>query len=279
MASLHARYGTRLSVLRALVALGGDPLSHFVADIDECEQGKPGTACGRFADCHNTVGSYYCTCSEGYRLVSGAAKFGNESENTCEDMDECLDPRICKSHKCVNTHGSYTCTCPPGFELNPEDPKLCKDVNECTSGKHSCHKSTQCHNTKGSYECRCRSGWKPVPGSPNGPNNTICEEAISFPTWIPPSGIKSQSLSHFFERVHNLSRDFMSSSVQDTIQDIIQEVDNLLENPGDLLTLPPSEQHCVATNLLTGWEHVLRELSKALPNGPLTFRTAAGSGK
>ncbi|ELK37342.1 EGF-like module-containing mucin-like hormone receptor-like 2, partial [Myotis davidii] len=130
-------------------------------DIDECEQGKPGTACGRFADCHNTVGSYYCTCSEGYRLVSGAAKFGNESENTCE--------------------------------------------------------------------------------------------AISFPTWIPPSGIKSQ--------------------------DIIQEVDNLLENPGDLLTLPPSEQHCVATNLLTGWEHVLRELSKALPNGPLTFRTAAGSGK
>lgn len=62
-------------------------------------------------------------------------------------------------------------------------------------------------------------------------------------------------------------------------QDIIQEVDNLLENPGDLLTLPPSEQHCVATNLLTGWEHVLRELSKALPNGPLTFRTTAGSGK
>ncbi|EPQ02081.1 EGF-like module-containing mucin-like hormone receptor-like 2 [Myotis brandtii] len=41
-------------------------------------------------------------------------------------MDECLDPRICKSRKCVNTHGSYTCTCPPGFELNPEDSKLCR---------------------------------------------------------------------------------------------------------------------------------------------------------
>ncbi|XP_036158627.1 LOW QUALITY PROTEIN: adhesion G protein-coupled receptor E2-like [Myotis myotis] len=295
-------------------------------DIDECEQDKPGTLCGRVADCHNTVGSYYCTCIPGFRLVSGAAKFSNESENTCQDMDECLDPRICKSRKCVNTHGSYTCRCPPGFEFDPENQKLCKDVNECTSGQkpchktthclntvgsykchcrpgwkpipgspngpnntvceevdectsgeHSCHNSTRCHNTKGSYECRCRPGWKPVPGSPNGPNNTVCEEEIFFPTWIPPLGIKSQSLSHFFERVQDLRRDFMSASAQDTIQDIIQEVDNLLENPGDLLTLPHSEQHCVATNLLTGREHVLRELSKALPNGPLTFRTAAGT--
>ncbi|XP_036158730.1 adhesion G protein-coupled receptor E2-like [Myotis myotis] len=151
------------------------------------------------------------------------------------DMDECLNPKICKSRSnCVYTHGSYTCTCPPGFELNPEDPKLCTE--------------------------------------------------ISFPTWIPPPEIKSQglisfpqSLSHFFEKIQDLLRDFKSASAQDTIQDIIQEVDNLLETPGDLDTLPPSEQHCVATNLLTGQEHVLRELSKALPNGPLTFRTAAGS--
>ncbi|ELK37341.1 EGF-like module-containing mucin-like hormone receptor-like 2, partial [Myotis davidii] len=99
-------------------------------DMDECELGKPGTLCGRFADCHNTVGSYYCTCSQGYRPVSGAANFSNARENTCEDMDECLNPRICKSRSnCVYTHGSYTCTCPPGFELNPEDPKLCTELS------------------------------------------------------------------------------------------------------------------------------------------------------
>uniref|UniRef100_G1Q539 EGF-like domain-containing protein n=1 Tax=Myotis lucifugus TaxID=59463 RepID=G1Q539_MYOLU len=92
------------------------------------------------------------------------------------DMDECLNPRICKSHKCVNTHGSYTCTCPPGFELNLEDPKLCKDVNECTSGQNPCHKTTHCLNNVGSYKCCCRRGWKPIPGSPNGPNNTVCED-------------------------------------------------------------------------------------------------------
>lgn len=49
-------------------------------------------------------------------------------------------------------------------------------------------------------------------------------------------------------------------------QGIIQEVDDLLENPEDLGTQPSSEQNCVASNLLLIMEHVLRELSTALPN-------------
>ncbi|XP_023603001.1 adhesion G protein-coupled receptor E2-like [Myotis lucifugus] len=298
-------------------------------DIDECKQ-RVIVTCGIDARCHNTKGSYYCTCRLGYRPGSGATKFNNASENTCQDVNECTSGQhscrqiaIChntkgshechcppgwnlipnlsdlssdvdectsgqnschKSTQCHNTEGSYECRCSPGWKPVPGSPNgphntVCEDVNECTSGKNSCHKSTQCRNTKGSYECRCRSGWKPIPGSPNGPHNTVCETPaeISFLTWNPPPGIKSQSLCRFFERVQDLLRNFKSASAQDTIQDIIQEVDNLLENPGDLLTLPHSEQHCVATNLLTGWEHVLREMSKALPNGPLTFRTAAGT--
>ncbi|XP_059552643.1 adhesion G protein-coupled receptor E5 [Myotis daubentonii] len=288
-------------------------------DIDECEQ-RGVRACGKVAECHNTEGSYYCTCIPGHRLVSGAEKFSDESENTCQDMDECLDPRICKSHKCVNTHGSYTCTCPPGFELNPEDPKLCKDVNECTSGQkpchktthclnnvgtykcrcrpgwkpipgspngpnnticedvdectsgeHSCHNSTQCNNTKGSYECRCRPGWKPVPGSPNGPNNTVCEE-ISFPTWTPPPGIKSQSLSNFFEKVQELSRDFKPASAQDTIRKFITSLDEL-EVPGDLEALALSDRYRMATHLLSYLEEVLRNLAKTLPGPSFTYRS------
>ncbi|EPQ02082.1 EGF-like module-containing mucin-like hormone receptor-like 2 [Myotis brandtii] len=70
------------------MALGGDPVSRFVADIDECEVLGTVRACGRVAECHNTVGSYYCTCSPGYRLVSGAAKFSNESENTCQGKND-----------------------------------------------------------------------------------------------------------------------------------------------------------------------------------------------
>lgn len=59
----------------------------------------------------------------------------------------------------------------------------------------------------------------------------------------------------------------------------MQEVDELLETPGDLETLAPSEQHCVATHLLVGLEDVLRVLSKLLPNGPLTAHAPAGTGK
>ncbi|XP_021565178.1 adhesion G protein-coupled receptor E2-like, partial [Carlito syrichta] len=50
------------------------------------------------------------------------------------------------------------------------------DVNECTSGHNSCHSSTHCLNNVGGYQCRCRPGWSPIPGSPNGPNDTVCED-------------------------------------------------------------------------------------------------------
>lgn len=60
---------------------------------------------------------------------------------------------------------------------DPDPLALSSDVNECTSGQNPCHTSTHCLNNIGGYECRCRPGWKPVPGSPNGPNNTVCEGA------------------------------------------------------------------------------------------------------
>ena len=36
----------------------------FHLDIDECEQGSSG--CNQ--NCNNTVGSYLCTCMDGYEL-------------------------------------------------------------------------------------------------------------------------------------------------------------------------------------------------------------------
>lgn len=56
-------------------------------------------------------------------------------------------------------------------------------------------------------------------------------------------------------------------------------MDELLETPEDLKALPRSEQHRVATNLLTGLENSLRNMSQALSNGTLTFNASAGTGK
>ncbi|XDB52649.1 hypothetical protein ABFV05_006265 [Capra hircus] len=96
-----------------------DPLESC-DDINECGPPSP-VDCGSSADCQNTEGRYYCTCSPGYEPVSGPAVFRNESENTCRDKDECSsgEHRCHNSTICVNTVGSYTCHCRQGWVPRP----------------------------------------------------------------------------------------------------------------------------------------------------------------
>uniref|UniRef100_A0A2K6B5E1 Adhesion G protein-coupled receptor E5 n=1 Tax=Macaca nemestrina TaxID=9545 RepID=A0A2K6B5E1_MACNE len=93
-----------------------------------------------------------------------------------QDSRDCA--RWCpENSSCVN---ATACRCNPGFSSSSEiftsPTEICDDVNECTSGQNPCHSSTHCLNNVGSYQCRCRPGWQPIPGSPNGPNNTVCED-------------------------------------------------------------------------------------------------------
>ncbi|XP_045406776.1 adhesion G protein-coupled receptor E5 isoform X4 [Lemur catta] len=92
-------------------------------DINEC---APPTKvfCGKLADCQNVEGSYYCTCSPGYAPTSGVKTFYNESENTCQDVDECGSGqhRCHTSTVCINTVGSYKCRCRPGWKPKPGLP-------------------------------------------------------------------------------------------------------------------------------------------------------------
>ncbi|XP_044903112.1 adhesion G protein-coupled receptor E2 isoform X2 [Felis catus] len=251
-------------------------------DIDEC--GPPlAVSCGKFANCQNTEGSFYCECSPGYLLASGAKAFRNESENTCQDVNECTsgqNPCHNTTH-CLNNIGSYECRCRPGWKPIPGSPNgpnntVCEDVDECSFRPPVCHNSTVCVNTVGSYRCRCRRGWELKPGFQNKQMNTTCQE-ISFPAWTEPPGIKSQGLSNFFKKVQVLRRDFKPALAQDTIQGLIEGVDELLQTLLDLEALPRSEQRRVAANLLAGLEDVLRNISQALPNGTLTFSAPAGT--
>ncbi|XP_045048533.2 adhesion G protein-coupled receptor E2-like isoform X6 [Desmodus rotundus] len=211
-------------------------LKETCKDINEC--GPPSTvSCGKLADCQNTEGSYYCMCDPGYKLLSGATKFSNESQNTCQDINECEPPSMV-----------------------------------------SCGKFANCQNTEGSYYCRCNSGYRLHSGATVfwNENENTCQ-GTSFPIWTAPPRINSKRYSRFVIEINDLGRNFTSSSATDTIQNIIQVVDGLLENPEDLKTCPHSEQHSVATNLLLNMEHVLRELSKAPPNESLTFNAAGGT--
>ncbi|XP_074206687.1 adhesion G protein-coupled receptor E5 isoform X4 [Camelus bactrianus] len=244
-------------------------------DINEC--GPPLTvSCGQSADCKNTEGSYYCMCIPGYALVSGAPTFRNESENMCQDVNECaLGRNPChNSTHCLNYVGRYECRCRPGWKPLPGSPNgpnntICEDVDECSSGQHRCHSSTVCSNTVGSYTCRCRRGWLPKPGFQDKRVTTVCEEI--FATWTAPPGIKSQNLSRFFEKVQSMSRDFQPDSAQETIQDLITSVDDLLKIPGDL-GMDLAARHRIATFLLSNLEEVLRMLAKTM-NGSFTYHS------
>ncbi|XP_071821894.1 hemicentin-1-like isoform X3 [Apostichopus japonicus] len=77
-------------------------------DIDECSL-RISPCQGH---CHNTEGSYYCSCPEGYRrLLDG---------ESCQDIDECATgrARCATGMTCLNTLGSYRCedlSCPPYY--------------------------------------------------------------------------------------------------------------------------------------------------------------------
>uniref|UniRef100_K7GS34 Adhesion G protein-coupled receptor E2 n=1 Tax=Sus scrofa TaxID=9823 RepID=K7GS34_PIG len=270
-------------------------------DINECAP-PAAVSCGKNAECLNTDRGYHCICTPGYELASGAPTFRNESENTCQDVDECQQKlRICKSHSiCINTQGSYICQCLPGFKLNPRDPKLCTDVNECTPGSNPCHNSTHCFNLVGRYECRCRPGWKPIPGDPSSPKDIVCEDKDECSSgehhchnstictntvgsyvchcrrgWVPKPGFQNKKNTTICEEVSFPT--WMKSLGTSTIQDLIQEVGDLLEGPQDLENLSQSEQQFVATNLLLGLENALGWLGKALPIGAVTFSSSAGT--
>ncbi|XP_027944665.1 adhesion G protein-coupled receptor E2-like [Eumetopias jubatus] len=190
--------------------------------------------------------------------------------------------RCPRNAHCTN---ATSCHCDPGFtslsgEVIFSNPlEVCTDINECGPPLYvSCGSFAHCHNVEGSHYCECASGHELLSGGTKfqSEKENTCQE-VPFSSWTSPSGVSSQSVSHFFDKVQQLSQDFMPALAKNTIQDLMREVSELLETPGDLKTLPPSDEHCVATHLLVGLENVLKVLSKFLPNGPLTVHAPVGT--
>jgi hypothetical protein len=113
-------------------------------DIDECSISNGN--CDQ--NCNNTIGSYYCSCVNGYRL--------NTNNKTCNDIDECSEHLDGCDHYCHNNVGSFTCSCQIGYILHSNE-RTCLDINECDDENGGCEQ--KCNNHAGSYYCSCDDGY------------------------------------------------------------------------------------------------------------------------
>uniref|UniRef100_A0A673GB70 Uncharacterized protein n=1 Tax=Sinocyclocheilus rhinocerous TaxID=307959 RepID=A0A673GB70_9TELE len=120
-------------------------------DIDECLFSS--SVCGPNANCTNEMGSYNCSCLDGFTAT-------NSHVNECLKTSEVCDPN---SH-CTNSVGSYSCSCLSGFTVtNGSEPvstsNPCNDINECLFSPSVCGPSANCTNEMGSYSCSCLNGF------------------------------------------------------------------------------------------------------------------------
>ncbi|XP_022809656.1 protein jagged-1-like [Stylophora pistillata] len=151
---------------------------HCETDIDECSTSI--WPCDVNADCHNTNGSYSCSCKSGF--------IGNGK--TCTDIDECSTSiRPCDINAdCHNTNGSYSCiltsavlpfglvtlmqtattlTAPTVVPVKADFLGMEKhvqvnfhfpsNIDECNASLWPCDVNANCQNIYGSYKCSCKS--------------------------------------------------------------------------------------------------------------------------
>ncbi|XP_059160482.1 uncharacterized protein LOC131944017 [Physella acuta] len=87
-------------------------------DVDECLQNT--NICPSNTHCNNTIGGFDCPCNDGYL----------NSNNTCEDIDECaLTTPVCEQ-TCTNTIGGVNCSCKDGFAVSPTNSSKCHETSK-----------------------------------------------------------------------------------------------------------------------------------------------------
>ncbi|XP_041435913.1 sushi domain-containing protein 1 isoform X2 [Xenopus laevis] len=135
-------------------------------DKDECQIGSH-KICGDQTACHNTHGSFFCVCLDGYRPSNNHRHFIPNDGTFCTDIDECESADICGyKGKCKNTPGNYECYCMEGYQLKSGTEPFqaygdiaCVDIDECEA-EDICGPNAQCKNVLGSHECYCMEGYK-----------------------------------------------------------------------------------------------------------------------
>ncbi|XP_067017043.1 CUB and sushi domain-containing protein 3-like isoform X1 [Acropora muricata] len=79
--------------------------------------------------CHNTPGSYICSCVSGFQLASDG--------KSCSDINECSVNNGGCSHHCYNIPGAHYCGCPEGTTMAANNLTCVEPGVTVTCGEHN----------------------------------------------------------------------------------------------------------------------------------------------
>uniref|UniRef100_A0A8C1G415 Uncharacterized protein n=1 Tax=Cyprinus carpio TaxID=7962 RepID=A0A8C1G415_CYPCA len=155
----------------------------YFQDINECQFSLP--VCGPNANCTNQLGSYKCSCLDGFTATNSNLTIS--INNTCTDFNECLNSSlVCGPNaNCYTYNGNYSCSCWKGYNatkmnetINYSNP--CIDINECLFSPSVCGPNSNCTNKMGSYSCSCLDGFTATNSNLTISINNICTAYIGY---------------------------------------------------------------------------------------------------
>ncbi|XP_059203632.1 adhesion G protein-coupled receptor E5 [Centropristis striata] len=198
--------------------------------------------CGENANCFNTIGSFYCSCQNGFRST-GAVNFSAETSATCKDINECAGNKdICgPSATCHNSIPHYSCICDAGFisttgaeTFLQGDNVTCKDINECAE-ENICGPNAMCINTSGSYYCHCNPGFGRKSSSSD--NQEPCEDICIINKTICGNGTCHRGASGHYCACHAGFTNYGNKESRCTALncDVYQDMIDLQMMPQDLV--------------------------------------------
>ncbi|XP_038148915.1 EGF-containing fibulin-like extracellular matrix protein 1 isoform X1 [Cyprinodon tularosa] len=134
-----------------------DTVREQCRDIDECKLLED--ACKGGMQCVNHYGGYLCLPKSAIIYVT------NEVDPPPPPEQVPQVPVVPPNQPHHNRHlggsmgpqVSQTIRCSSGFSA--DDQNICRDIDECATGIHSCGPGQTCYNTRGSFTCQCSPGY------------------------------------------------------------------------------------------------------------------------
>ncbi|KAI4882402.1 hypothetical protein NFI96_025167, partial [Prochilodus magdalenae] len=241
-------------------------------DFNECLELRD--ICGPNSTCHNTEGSYFCTCNHGFISSNRREIFSGGQGVTCDDRDECSeDIEICgQQAKCINTISGYYCICDQGYRLASGETNFtgigrCEHV--CKIDKSLCG-GGNCSRAKDGYECICNPGFTNYGIKKmkcTKPNSGFLNEDMQLPyghEQIHPELVEIiDKLRNFSVKLREGDENMTKEKWEADAHSLLEEFLNALDR---LLSADSLKSNRNVTIVLELTENVLKMLGPMLPN-------------